>query len=53
MEGLLSTGPTQSSFEDVMFPLWNHLFLCYPCHADFKTALVVKIGPILGVDISF
>ena len=33
-------------FEDVMFPLWNHLFLCYPCYADFKTASVFKIGPI-------
>ena len=40
-------------FEDVMFPLWNHLFLCYPCHADFKTALVFKIGPILVVDVNF
>ena len=34
-------------FEDVIFPLWNHLFLCYPCHATFKPALVFKIGPIL------
>ena len=40
-------------FEDVIFPLWNHLFLCYPCHADFKTALVFKIGPILVVDVNF
>ena len=40
-------------FEDVIFPLWNHLFLCYPCHADFKTAFVFKIGPILVVDVNF
>ena len=40
-------------FEDVIFPLWNHLFLCYPCHADFKTALVFKIWPILVVDVNF
>ena len=36
-------------FEDVIFPLWNHLFLCYPYHDNFKNALVVKIGPILVV----
>ena len=40
-------------FEEVIFPLWNHLFLCYPGHADFKTALVFKIGPILLVDVNF
>ena len=40
-------------FEDVIFPLWNHLFLCYPCHATFKTAFVFKIEPILVVDINF
>ena len=40
-------------FEEVIFPLWNHLFLCYPGNADFKTALVFKIGPILLVDVNF
>ena len=30
-------------FEDVMFPLWNHLFWGYPCYADFKTASVFKL----------
>ena len=40
-------------FEDGIFPQWNHLFLCYPCNADFKTALVFKIGPILVVYINF
>ena len=40
-------------FEDVMFLLWNHLFLCYPCRADFKTAPVFKIGRILVVGVNF
>ena len=48
-----SKGRVMLIFEDVIFPLWNHLLLCYPCHADFKTALVFKIGPILVVDVNF
>ena len=40
-------------FEDIIFPLWNHLFLCYPCHADIKTGLVFKVGSVLVVDVKF
>ena len=35
------------------FSHWNHLFLSYPWHADFKTAFVFKIGPILVEDVNF
>ena len=41
-------------FEDIIFPLWNLpvFCVCFSGHADFKTTLVVKIGPILAVDVN-
>ena len=35
------------------FSHWNHLFLSYHLQADFKTAFVFKIGPILVIDVNF
>ena len=29
------------------------IFFSYPWYADFKTAIVFKIGPILVVDVNF